>query len=82
MSYTTILAADKNVILYRKELNELTGSVTATILLQQIIYWGKKTGGEFYKFIEPCKHEKYKSGDSWTEELGFSKREFQQLIKN
>jgi len=72
----SILANDKNVILYRKELNEITGSVTATILLQQIIYWGQKTGGEFYKFIAPCKHEKYKSGDSWVEELGFSRREF------
>ncbi len=72
-----ILAKDKDVIIYRKELNAITGSVTATILLQQIIYRFVNNGNKpFYKFIEPCGHEKYTKGDSWCEELGFTRKEF------
>ena len=81
MSIISALAHDKNVILYRKELNKITGSVTASILLQQVIYWHNKVGGEFYKFILPCSHPLYKSGDSWTEELGFSRKEFTTAMK-
>ena len=72
-----VLAKDKDVIIYRKELNAITGSVTATILLQQIIYRFVNNGNKpFYKFIEPCGHEKYTKGDSWCEELGFTRKEF------
>ena len=77
MSIIKLLANDKNTITYRKELNSITGGVTATILLQQLIYWFDKNDSKpFYKFIEPCSNEKYTDGDSWTEELGFTKREF------
>ena len=77
-----LLAKDKDVILYRKELNIITGSVTATILLQQIIFrYVSNENKAFYKFIEPCKHEKYKDGDSWCEELGFTRKEFLTAIK-
>lgn len=82
MSYTAILAADKNIIPYRKELNAITGGVTSSILLQQISYWWIQSGRKaFYKFIEPCAHEKYSAGDSWTEELGFTRKEFITAIK-
>lgn len=82
MSYTAILAADKNIIPYRKELNAITGGVTSSILLHQISYWWVKSGSQpFYKFIKPCKHEKYHDGDSWIEELGFSRKEFLTAIK-
>lgn len=82
MSYTAILAADKNIIPYRKELNAITGGVTSSILLHQISYWWVKSGSQpFYKFIQPCKHEKYHDGDSWIEELGFSRKEFLTAIK-
>lgn len=79
-----ILARDKNIKLYRPELNQITGSVTATLLLQQMIYWGIDENGEaieFYKFKQPCKHELYKSGDSWCEELGLTEEEFDTAIK-
>ena len=76
-----MLANDKNVIIYRKELNKLTGSVTASLLLKQAMYWDKIKGGKFYKFISPCNHDLYKEGDSWLEELGFSKHEFRSAIK-
>ena len=70
-----VLADDKQLIIYRKELNKLTGSVTASILLQQLIFYAsQKKYKPFYKFIEPCSNELYRKGDSWTEELGFTKR--------
>lgn len=72
----------KGIIAYRPELREITKSVTGNILLNQIIYWwGKNNRQEFYKFKEPCKNKKYKKGDSWTEELGFSVKEFNNAIK-
>ena len=77
-----VLADDKKLILYRKELNKITGSITATILLQQFIFHASQKKYEsFYKFIEPCDHELYREGDSWTEELGFTKYEFNTAYK-
>ena len=76
------IANDKNIIAYRRELNSITGSVTATILLQQLIYWANiKEWQDFYKFKEPCKNKLYKKGDSWTEELGFTRWEFDGALK-
>ena len=78
MSYIKTLAADKNVITFRPELKGANRQPKANILLQQIMYWWDKQGGKsFYKFIEPCGHEKYTAGDSWAEELCFTKKEFQ-----
>jgi hypothetical protein len=71
-----ILAGDRTLITYRPKLNQLTGSVTATILLQQIMHWWVQMRRSFYKFKEPCAHPDYRVGDSWTEELGFTKYEF------
>jgi hypothetical protein len=76
-----IIADDNSIIPYRKELNEITGCVTASILLSQLLYWWKKSGGEFYKFKEPCKHEKYTEGDSWCEELGYTRKQFDTAFK-
>jgi hypothetical protein len=68
-------------LLYRPELNKITGSMEATILLQQIIYWSLKKNCEpFYKFKQKCTHEFYKNGDSWFEELGFSRRQFDNAL--
>ena len=62
---------------YYKDLNNYTGSVTATILMTQLEYWFSKMNGQrFFKFLEPCERMDYKEGDSWVEELGFSKYEF------
>lgn len=82
MSLHNLLADDRGLIVYRPKLNEVTTSVTSTILLQQILYWYKKTGYKpFYKFKEPCQHESYTGGDSWCEELGFTKSEFDSALK-
>jgi hypothetical protein len=78
----TLIAEDQQLITYRPKLNKITGSVTATILLQQILFhWKGKKGIPFYKFKEPCSHERYKEGDSWEEEIGFSRKEFDTAIK-
>jgi len=76
------IADDNSLIPYRKELNKITGSVTATILLQQLLHRYKLNNNKpFYKFIEPCKNELYKKGDSWCEELGFTVKEFKTAYK-
>ena len=82
-----VLANDKNSIPYRPELNCLTGGhITATILLQQIVYWWYKNGRKkFYKFKEPQQkgkyHKLYNKGDSWCEELGIKEKTFDAAIK-
>lgn len=83
-----IIADDRNLITYRPKLRKLTGSVTAAILLQQIMFWYYKTHKPFYKYkMKPEKNEndkypeKYKEGDSWCEELGFGKSEFETALK-
>lgn len=77
----SIIADDTTVIPYRKELNHLTGSVTATILLSQMLYWWKVNKRQpFYKFRVPCSHDDYNAGDSWCEELGFGEKELDNAI--
>jgi hypothetical protein len=76
-----ILSITRETIPYVKQIRPLTGSVAATILMQQLDYWFAKYPDGFYKFLEPCDHPSYKSGDSWTEELGFSKDEFRTAFK-
>ena len=76
-----ILKADRNMILYRPELNRITESAAGSILLQQILFRYDANGDKpFYKFKQPCKHSKYKPGDSWCEELGFSRYEFDKSL--
>lgn len=71
-----ILVITQHSVAYVKELRPLTGSVIGCILMQQLDYWFNQKPDGFYKFLEPCKHRSYKPGDSWIEELAFSKSEF------
>lgn len=80
LSVLNVLVHDANIIPYRKEFNLITGSITASILLQQIIYRCGHRNTPFYKFKEPCEHERYQPEQSWKEELGFSRREFDTAI--
>jgi hypothetical protein len=79
-SYQRLIAEDKEKISYRPTLRKIGKSISGTILLAQIFYWDKKTAEKgkdsFYKFIEPCEHPKYNKGDSWCEELNWTKKEF------
>ncbi len=82
IDFIQIFANDKRMILYRPEWRKFTGSVLATILLQQIIFrWDQNGRQPFYKFKAPCEHSLYRDGDSWLEELGFSTREFDNAIQ-
>jgi hypothetical protein len=59
--------------------NVFSGGSEQSILLAQFHYWwGKMKGEPFYKYIIPPKVENkaYKPGDSWTEELGWSRTTF------
>jgi hypothetical protein len=71
-----VLSEDRKLITYRPSLRVIGQSVTGTILFQQILYWWEKSGRKpFFKFKEPCEHQAYSCGDSWCEELSFSKKE-------
>lgn len=73
----TILADEKNSIPYRPQIAKHFENVACAILLQQILYWWVKNGCKpFFKFKQPCENSLYRAGDSWMEELGFSRREF------
>lgn len=77
MDILSFVADDRNLITYRPAWNAFTGSVNATILLQQVIfYWQNHGQKPFYKFKEPCGHKLYRTGDSWTEKLGMTAKEF------
>ncbi len=80
------LDSDNNRISYRRDWNKITGSVTATILLQQVYYWYKINDFKpFYKFkCAPSKpHKLYNPDkpDDWCSELGFTEREFDGALK-
>jgi hypothetical protein len=74
----SILAAFAEAVPYIPGLRQQTGSVVATILMMQLEYRFAKYPDGFYKFLEPPQngHQDYKIGDSWVEELAFSKEEF------
>lgn len=71
-----ILSITRNVIPYVKELNVIAGGVLSCIVMQQLDFWFESHPDGFYKFLEPTNHKAYKTGDSWTEELGMTVDEF------
>ena len=75
------LAIFARPIPYHKELRKIAGSATSAILLTQLDYWFSKKPNGFHKFLEPCHRPGYKDGDSWSEELGFSAKEFRTAFK-
>ena len=89
-STLSIIGKDATIVPYRRELAILTGTTNSAILLSQILYWAEKMGNEpFFKYKEPPQQKEgesdeeyfervspYKEGDSWTEELYFTKEEF------
>lgn len=52
------------------------GCEKATLVLGRLEYWFEKYKNGFYKFVEPCGHPLYREGDSWEEEMGFSRKIF------
>ena len=69
-------------ICYYPELVQKAGSINAALMMAQLEFWFKVTDGKpFYKFLEPCGHELYKEGDSWSEELGMTGSEIRSAFK-
>ncbi len=73
-----------SIIPYVKEIRPVAGSLSGTILWQQLEYRFKNYPTGFYKFLSIPKthHDKYRKGDSWTEELAFSIKEFRSAFDN
>jgi len=67
---------------YVPELRELTGSIKAAILMHQLDHYFIHSPEGFYKFTEPSGHPEYRKGDSWTEVLNFSAKEFKNAWKH
>ena len=63
-------------IKYNPALRAEFGSQNAVLLFDRLEYWFSITKNVFYKFIEPCDHPLCREGDTWKEELGFSKKVF------
>ena len=77
-----MLKEDRQKITYRPTFARLTDNALTAILLQQIFYWWTISDGKaFFKFRAPCKHEQYKEGDSWCEELEWTPKEFDGALK-
>jgi hypothetical protein len=69
------IAGDGRFIVVRPELVKHFGSANVTMLFSRLLFWADVSkGAPFYKFKEPCGHELYREGDSWTEELGLEHR--------
>lgn len=67
----------RDSIPYKRSNRHIAGTMKGAIFLAQAVYWHGIMGGKpFYKFKEPCNSPYYKKGQSWCEELGLSKREF------
>jgi len=82
MEKTKILTLFPNCIPYVRELRDFTGSINAAILMQQLDYYFMSQPNGFYKFTEPSGHPEYREGDSWTETLNFSSKEFKNAWKH
>lgn len=68
------------IILCYRSLEPGLNSPYLGLLRGQLDYWFSKKPKGFYKFLEPCNHPLYKAGDSWSEELGISRRTFNTLF--
>ena len=67
-------------IKYYPEFKRVFGSEKAAIIFERLEYWSQKYESGFWKFFEPCDHPLYRSGDSWEEEVGFSRKVFKKVF--
>ena len=70
--------SSKNIfyIKFYPGLKSSLGCEKATLILGRLEYWFERYSTGFYKFVEPCQHPLYREGDSWAEEIGFSRKIF------
>ena len=77
MSYLNTLSHSFYIKFY-PSLQSATGSNIASLILGKLEFFfsNPKFSGGFYKFSESCDHPLYRKGDSWSEELGVSRKVF------
>jgi hypothetical protein len=77
MSYLNTLSHSSYIKFY-PSLQSVTGSNIASLILgkMEFFFSNPKFKGGFYKFSESCDHPLYRKGDSWSEELGVSRKVF------
>lgn len=68
-------------LVINKKIFDLTKCHTSSHIVNQLEYWFKKHSNGFWKFLEPCTLSFYKKGDSWTEEIGCSRRKFNKYFE-
>ena len=67
-------------IKYHTEYKREFSSEKAALLFERLEYWSQKYSKGFWKFFELCEHHhRYRQGDSWEEELGFSRKAFNRV---
>jgi hypothetical protein len=78
MRNITLQNAKNYYIKYYPALQSFIGCERATLIAGKLEYWfsNPKYEGGFYKFVEPCDHPLYREGDSWSEEVGLSRKIF------
>ena len=77
MSYSNALSRSFYIKFY-PTLQSVTGSNIAALILGKLEFFfsNPKFESGFYKFSEYCDHPLYRKGDSWSEELGISRKVF------
>ncbi|MBA3530388.1 MAG: hypothetical protein H0T73_00510 [Ardenticatenales bacterium] len=64
------------------ELVRLAGDGNTALFLRQVLFWHGLHPRPFYKFNAPAPdHPAYRPGDSWTEELGLTRSQFETARK-
>ena len=84
MKQQRVFSFFKNFLPYYKQLHPITKSALSSILAARLQLYFESGGfmNGFFKFLEPCNHASYRKGKSWTEELGFSAKEFNTAFEN
>ena len=67
-------------IKYYPEFKRVFGSEKSALIFERLEYWSQKYETGFWKFFEPCPHPLYRQGDSWEEEVGFSRKVFKRIF--
>lgn len=88
MSISKVHSKQYGAVFYRPEMKREFGHSNTCLLLEKILYWAYRgldrendEPRPFYKFKQPCNHPDYRVGDSWCEELEFTREEFDLALK-
>jgi hypothetical protein len=77
MSYKKDVTSSNYIKFHPSACQEI-GNKVSTLIVGKLEFWfsNSRYMSGFYKFIEPCLHPLYRKGDSWSEELGISRKVF------